>query len=72
MHFVNLGNEMRNRQSVTLGVRLYEESTQPQAHAKDGKVKTVDDINRTIAAMASRMRFLPFLCVLYPSGAVPF
>ena len=49
--FLDLGETMRNSQSVALGIRLYEESKTPEAHARDGRVKTPAEINAAIAEL---------------------
>ena len=46
--FLEVGNRLREVESVALGVRLYEESLNPNVHAKDGQMKSVADINRAI------------------------
>jgi hypothetical protein len=52
--FLDMGRLMRESESVALGVRLYEESANPAAHARDGRVKTAGDINGVIAHMRSQ------------------
>lgn len=46
--FLEVGNHLRDVESVALGVRLYEESLNPNVHAKDGQIKSVADINGAI------------------------
>lgn len=46
--FVDLGRVLRETESVALGIRLYEESANPTAHAKDGQMKTVAEVNAAI------------------------
>ena len=46
--FLKMGERIVKTESVALAVRLYEESKFPNIHCKDGKIKTVDDINQTI------------------------
>jgi hypothetical protein len=46
--FLELGVAIRDTDSVALGVRLYEESTDPAAHAREGKIKSTADINQAI------------------------
>lgn len=61
--FLSLGDQMNNEGSVALGVRLYEESSDPSAHALDGKVKTIPDINgaiNNIRARAPNSKFYVF------------
>lgn len=51
--FVELDLLIRQSDSVALGIRLYEESKNPSDHALQGKVKTVEDINRAIGHLKS-------------------
>lgn len=46
--FLKLRNEMRNTESVALGIRLYEESSEPAVHARNGRLKTADNVNEAI------------------------
>lgn len=52
--FLDLGRKMRALNSVALGVRLYEESTSPEAHARDGRLKPIESINQAIRALVER------------------
>jgi hypothetical protein len=54
--FLRLADDLQSTESVALGLRLYEESTQPRAHARDGKVKTVSDIRKAIASVHEQVR----------------
>jgi hypothetical protein len=49
--FVDLAQLIAQSDSVSVGVRLYEESINPADHALNGKVKTVEDINKAITKM---------------------
>jgi hypothetical protein len=49
--FLELGQILRETESVALGIRLYEESASPTAHAKDGQMKTVAEVNAAIARL---------------------
>lgn len=49
--FLTLGDEMAETESVALGIRLYEESSDPSAHARDRTHKTVKDLRQAIATM---------------------
>jgi len=52
--FIDLAKVINNTSnSVALGIRLYEESLNPAAHALDGKMKSVDDINVAIKTLQS-------------------
>lgn len=53
--FAALGESLRNRQSVALGIRLYEESSDPAIHARNGAIKTVEAINDAIRRLASKV-----------------
>lgn len=47
--FLAMGQALRETESVALGIRLYEESENPSSHAKDGRMKTVTEVNAAIA-----------------------
>jgi len=47
--FLELGSILRKTESVALGIRLYEESSDPSAHSLNGQMKTVEDINNVIS-----------------------
>lgn len=49
--FLEMGQRLRQTESVALGIRLYEESTNPGAHARDGHIKTVAEIRTAITRM---------------------
>ncbi len=51
VRFTSLASLIDSSESVALGVRLYEESDDPSAHALEGKVKTIDDVNSAIARL---------------------
>jgi len=52
--FLELGAAIRDSESVALGVRLYEESTDPAVHAREGKIKSIADINRAIERLRAQ------------------
>lgn len=52
--FLDLGHTLRETESVALGIRLYEESAVPAAHAKDGLMKTVPEVNSAIARLVAQ------------------
>lgn len=52
--FLQLGAVIRAVDSVALGVRLYEESTDPAAHAREGKIKSTADINLAIERLRTQ------------------
>ncbi len=47
--FLALHELVRSSESVAIGIRLYEESNDPAAHAHEGKIKTATDVNKAIA-----------------------
>lgn len=51
--FLALGSILRKTESVALGIRLYEESSDPSAHSLNGQMKTVEDINNVISKLLS-------------------
>jgi hypothetical protein len=51
--FQALAEQIRGSESVALGVRLYEESKDPAAHAREGRVKTVVEIRQAVARVRS-------------------
>lgn len=63
VEFVRLGREMRSRSSVAVGVRLYEESRNPNAHSADGKLKSIADVNeaaRKLSETDTKLHFYVF------------
>lgn len=46
--FIELGKLLRESESVALGIRLYEESKNPEIHTSDGRLKDVFQINKVI------------------------
>lgn len=52
--FLELGAAIRDADSVALGVRLYEESTDPAVHARGGKIKSTSDINQAIERLRAQ------------------
>jgi hypothetical protein len=52
--FLELAAAIRAADSVALGVRLYEESADPAAHARDGKIKSTADINQAIERLLAQ------------------
>jgi hypothetical protein len=51
--FISLGLDIDSCDSVALGIRLYEESADPSAHALAGQVKTKDEINDAIKRLCT-------------------
>ena len=49
--FIDLGKTLRETESVALGIRLYEESSDPAAHSLNGQMKTVTEINNVISKL---------------------
>lgn len=52
--FLSLGQQLREDESVALGVRLYEESANPSMHTKGGVLKTPKEINNAILQLLSQ------------------
>jgi hypothetical protein len=52
--FLNLGKSLRETESVAIGIRLYEESLNPAAHARDGRMKTMTEVNSAIQRLKVR------------------
>lgn len=52
-HILRMGKRIQHSESVAVGIRLYEESIDPTAHALDGVVKTVKDVNIAIDQLLS-------------------
>ena len=46
--FTYMGHKIRNCDSVALGLRLYEESNNPENHSGSGRVKSIQDINNAV------------------------
>jgi hypothetical protein len=44
----SLGEQIAQEEALAVGVRLYEESTNPAAHARDGRMKTTKEIERAL------------------------
>jgi hypothetical protein len=66
--FQVLAQQIRESESVSLGVRLYEESKEPAAHAKDRQIKTPAQINAAVARLyASRPQARFFIFCTYRS-----
>ena len=49
--FERLGEAMRSRPSLAVGIRLYEESVAPTTHMSDGQFKSASDIERAVTKM---------------------
>lgn len=58
--FQELGQYMQRCESVALGVRLYEESKNPESHSHLGRLKTVNDINGAIKRLTDARNPLQF------------
>lgn len=52
--FLALGEELQRSESVALGVRLYEESTNPGIHAHGGQSKGVDEIRSAVERLRTQ------------------
>jgi hypothetical protein len=53
--FLQLGVEMRQKASVAIGIRLFEEEKDPDAATRDGRLKTITDLNNAIASLKSQV-----------------
>lgn len=53
--FIDIGHMARNCNSVALGLRIYEESNTPGAHARAGKIKSAQEINDAIRRLTERV-----------------
>jgi len=58
--FIQLGDKVRDVNSVALGVRLYEESNNPDIHTSDGKLKSINKINTAIYKLIEQQEDLHF------------
>jgi hypothetical protein len=58
--FQELGQKMQRCESVALGLRLYEESKNPESHSHLGHIKTANDINSAIKRLTDRRKHLQF------------
>ena len=56
----SLGERMRRQNSVAVGIRLYEESNNPNAHCRDGRVKTPGEVSMAIERLQSMHENLHF------------
>lgn len=52
--FLALGEQLKRLESVALGVRLYEESKDPAAHARGGKEKGIEAIRAAVERMRTQ------------------
>lgn len=62
-NFLKLGELLRESESVALGVRLYEESKNPEIHTSDGRLKDSFQINKAILKLkqlCNEARFFVF------------
>ena len=48
---LSLGARIQSQESAAVGIRLYEESRDPEFHARDRRVKTASDYSRALAQM---------------------
>ena len=53
--FQRLGEAMRSRPSLAVGIRLYEESAAPTTHMSDGQFKSASDIGKAVTKMAQTL-----------------
>lgn len=66
---ISLGNLMRCSNSIAVGVRLYEESSNPGSHSRTGELKSTEEIRNVIKKMRaihSSGRFFVFCTHRHP------
>ena len=51
--FIDLANQIDFSNAVAIGVRLYEETTNPESLSSTGSIKTINDINKVIEKLSS-------------------
>jgi hypothetical protein len=59
-NFVAISELIKKTDSVALGVRLYEESKDPTSYARDGRLKSVDQIREAIARLRTSRPYARF------------
>ena len=62
-NFIEMAVRMHRAESVALGIRLYEESASPAAHARNAKLKTVEEVNwaiRRVIELRPQVQFFVF------------
>ena len=52
--FLELGTRLRSQPTVAVGIRLYEESKDPAAHAREGKQKSMAEIRAALDGLRQR------------------
>ncbi len=55
-----IGQQVGASEAVAVGIRLYEESSQPEVHARDGVMKTAVDLNKAIHRLRAVRPFARF------------
>jgi hypothetical protein len=58
--YIELGRQMLQVESVSLGIRVYEESTNPSGHSSNGKLKSASEINLAITEMVKTNPYVIF------------
>lgn len=48
----DLGNKIHGQETVAVGIRMYEESPDPEFHARQRQIKTPDDYSQALARLA--------------------
>jgi len=51
---LKLGEQMKNNNSVAIGIRIYEESNDPSSHSKNRKIKSAEEINSVIERLKKK------------------
>lgn len=59
-HYLEMGQIMHGSNSVAIGIRLYEESVNPGSHAREGRLKSIADVNGAIRQLAQHYPDLHF------------
>ena len=66
---LTLGYEMAQEESIAVGIRLYEESSNPAAHARDGVMKTPQDVERALfRILADHPNARPYVFCTHRAG----
>lgn len=52
---LDLASTMQSENSIAVGIRVYEESPDPTVHSRNGKLKTISEINQALRIFTSRV-----------------
>lgn len=53
--FLDIGQKMHEQESIAIGIRLYEETSNPTLHARNGRIKSIVDINQVVDRLLSEI-----------------